>query len=620
MSMTAQFALRAFSLELVLIFLWTTGSNAQIDSINQLQQVEVTAQRINLTDIGKHTETIDSNTLSIKHHESLAGLLRIYTPLYVRSYGAGTLATLGIRGGGAAHTQILWNGIPLRNPMLGLVDLALIPSVFVDETSIHYGGHGAAFGSGAVGGLISVSNQQLNQQETFQLGMTAGSWGNRSGHIRINYGSGIVKFSSRIFMQDADNNYRYRISKESPEKNQVHNHIIDYGVLQEAYVPFASHHSVTARLWYQEAKRQLPPLTTQSTSKAAQQDKNLRTSLQWNYQGDKLQWQIKSAWLDETIDYQDTLILLFTHNRFTTWLGEASASFKLGEGIHFTGGLYTEISKGESANYLEGLSRTQSAVFSSVSFHTGDLIWRLQGREEVTEKKLSPLLFDIAAELPLPENVTFKTSFSRNYRMPTLNDLNWRPGGNPNLKPEEGFTFEAGLDHQVKTTNVTIQSSFNGYTRLMNEWIMWMPPVKDVSLFWSPINVAKVKSTGFEMRNDFTLTQKDWVINLRLGLDLTWSVFSTDIPEFRIEAGDRLFYVPVENVLTSLRFELHRWTLHYDHHWFGDATGINDAIDPFNLGNGGISYRFGKRKVTGSVFLQAENVWNVPYRIIERRP
>ncbi|HUR31422.1 MAG TPA: TonB-dependent receptor, partial [Saprospiraceae bacterium] len=520
----------------------------------------------------------------------------------------------------AAHTQILWNGIPLRNPMVGLVDLALIPSVFVDETSIHYGGHGAAFGSGAVGGMISVSNQKLQQQESIQIGMSAGSWGNRSGHIRINYGSGTLKFSSRIFIQDADNNYRYRVAKDLPEKNQVHNHILNYGLLQEAHIDLTSHHSLTARLWYQEAKRQLPPLTTQSTSKAAQQDKNLRMSLQWNYQGDKMQWQIKSAWLDETIDYQDTLILLFTHNRFTTWLGEASTSFKIGEGINFAGGLYTEISEGESVNYLAGLSRTHSAVFSSASFHTGKLIWRLQAREEVTEKKLSPFLFDIAAELPLPENVTFKTSFSRNYRMPTLNDLNWRPGGNPDLKPEEGFTFEAGLNHEVKTSNVTIHSSVTGYTRLMNEWIMWMPPVKDVSLFWSPINVAKVKSTGFETRNDFTLAQKKWSINLRIGLDLTWSVFSTDIPEFRIEAGDRLFYVPVENVLTSLRFDYNRWTLHYDHHWFGDATGINDAIQAFNLGNGGISYRFGKTRLAGSLFLQAENLWNVPYRIIERRP
>src|SRR5687768_7382051 len=125
---------------------------SQLDSMQHLNEVEVFAQRINLTDIGKHTDRIDSQLMSVKHHENLSSLLSSNTPLFIRSYGSGTLATLGIRGGSASHTQILWNGIPLRNPMLGLVDLALIPTAIIDQAAIHYGGHGAAFGSGAVGG------------------------------------------------------------------------------------------------------------------------------------------------------------------------------------------------------------------------------------------------------------------------------------------------------------------------------------------------------------------------------------------------------------------------------------------------------------------------------------
>ena len=94
--------------------------NAQLDTIQWLKEVEVTAERIDLTDIGKHTDQIDSSILLVKHYQNLATALAMETPLYVRSYGAGTLATLGIRGGSASHTQILWNGIPLRNPMVGL--------------------------------------------------------------------------------------------------------------------------------------------------------------------------------------------------------------------------------------------------------------------------------------------------------------------------------------------------------------------------------------------------------------------------------------------------------------------------------------------------------------------
>src|SRR4029078_7968648 len=134
----------------------------QIDSIIALHPVEVTAERIDFTDIGKHSENLDTNRIAKLRSATLASMIADQTPLYVRTYGNGTLATLGIRGGSAAHTQIIWNGIPIRNPMIGLVDIALIPSLFIDNASVHYGGHGSAFGSGAVGGLISISNETIN--------------------------------------------------------------------------------------------------------------------------------------------------------------------------------------------------------------------------------------------------------------------------------------------------------------------------------------------------------------------------------------------------------------------------------------------------------------------------
>ena len=80
---------------------------AQVDSTLQLQEIEVTAQRIILTDIGKHTEVLDSQALAIGQYSNLSSQLAMKTPLFVRSYGSGTLATLGIRGGSASHTQLL---------------------------------------------------------------------------------------------------------------------------------------------------------------------------------------------------------------------------------------------------------------------------------------------------------------------------------------------------------------------------------------------------------------------------------------------------------------------------------------------------------------------------------
>src|SRR4030095_7942452 len=476
------------------------------------------------------------------------------------------------------------------------------------------------FGSGAVGGLISISNQTVSPDNGASVNLAAGSWGLWAGDLQLDYGFKKLRFSSRLFSHHAENDYRFRLEENLPEQNQVHNQLKNQGFLQEVLYTINEKQWLTVRLWYQYADRQIPPTSTQTTSQAAQQDKILRTSLQWNYAGDKFHWQFKSAWLDETNDYQDTMILLYTHNQFHTWLSEGEVSFNPGPNVSIASGLYTEISEGESKNYFSGISRNQSAVFASGRFTAKDWLWRIQARQEVTEGIWSPLLADLSTEWSGIRHFTVKSSLSRNYRMPTLNDLYWRPGGNPDLKPEQGWTIEAGIHYKYSEQNVNISFSVTGYSRIIDQWIMWMPPVKDLREYWSPINVAKVKSRGIESRGTIGLLAGNWGFDFNAGLDLTYSTFETPLPEFQIEAGDQLFYVPVENILTGMTVHFFQMSGYYHHHWFGSSNGINDQHEAANIGSAGISGNFEIGKLKTSPYLQADNVWNVPYRMIDRRP
>jgi len=71
----------------------------------------------------------------------------------------GSIATSAIRGASAGHTVVVWNGLALQSPMLGLLDLSMLPSGLVDEVSIQYGGQSTLWGSGAIGGVIHLNNQ-----------------------------------------------------------------------------------------------------------------------------------------------------------------------------------------------------------------------------------------------------------------------------------------------------------------------------------------------------------------------------------------------------------------------------------------------------------------------------
>ena len=78
--------------------------------------------------------------------------------------------------------------------------------------------------------------------------------------------------------------------------------------------------------------------------------------------------------------------------------------------------------------------------------------------------------------------------------------------------------------------------------------------------------------------------------------------------------------MPIENLLVGCRIASAHWSGYYYHHWYGASSGINDDVESGNIGSAGMTYAFIYQKMKCALYLQADNVWNVPYRIIERRP
>jgi iron complex outermembrane receptor protein len=132
-----------------------------------LQEVTVTSSRFEQFNTGIKTQTIDSVSSIAYQTQSLSDLLGANSQVFIKSYGPG-LATSSFRGAGATHTAVLWKGFNLQNPMLGEVDFSLFNVDAAEKVTIQYGGNGALFGSGAVGGII-----QLQSAAKYQSGLHA---------------------------------------------------------------------------------------------------------------------------------------------------------------------------------------------------------------------------------------------------------------------------------------------------------------------------------------------------------------------------------------------------------------------------------------------------------------
>lgn len=96
----------------------------------------------------------------------------------------------------------------------------------------------------------------------------------------------------------------------------------------------------------------------------------------------------------------------------------------------------------------------------------------------------------------------------RIFRLPTMNDLFWSPGGNPNLIPESGWDLKASFSLRNKH-NIF---KFEAFAGRLNNGIIWRPN----GLFWQPIN-------------EFLIT--------RYGINSSWQVkWPSELVQFEIQA------------------------------------------------------------------------------------
>ena len=84
-------------------------------------------------------------------------MLQARTPLALKNYGPGQLATIALRGTSAQHTAVLWNGLNIMLPTLGQSDFALLSVGATTRVGVQPGPAAALYGSGAVGGAVLLT-------------------------------------------------------------------------------------------------------------------------------------------------------------------------------------------------------------------------------------------------------------------------------------------------------------------------------------------------------------------------------------------------------------------------------------------------------------------------------
>lgn len=662
---------RFFDILILVLLAAPLASQAQDEPRRTIPIKEVTVYgRRPMKEIGVQQTKFDSVVLKENIALSIADVLTFNSSIFVKSYGRATLSTVAFRGTSPSHTQVTWNGMRINNPMLGMTDFSMIPSYFIDDASLLHGTSSVSETGGGLGGAVRLSTKpQQNDGFGLQYVQGVGSFQTFDEFLRLTYGNKNWQLSTRAVYSSSPNEYKYRNHDKKENIYDENNKIIgqyypternrsgsfkDLHILQEAYYNTGNGDRFGLSAWYINSNRELPMLTTDYGEAAEfdnrQREHTFRGVLSWDHL--RSTWKVAAkagyihTWMayDYKRDAGNGIMTSMTRSRskVNTFYGQVDGEYYIGTKWLFTASLSAHqhlvesrdkniiLQQGDKA--IVGYDKGRIELSGSVSAK-----WRptervgvsLILREEMFGEEWTPLIPALFVDGVLSKrgNIVAKASVSRNFRFPTLNDLYFLPGGNPDLRKESGWTYDAGLSFAVGREGAySLLGSASWFDSHVKDWIIWLPTTKG---FFSPRNIKNVHAYGVELEADLAVAlSEDW----HLGLDGTFS-WTPSINEGEPmspadkSVGKQLPYVPEISATLTGELSWRTWSFlykwcHYSERYTMSSNdlSLSGNLPPYYMSNITLEKRFSLAWADLSLKGAVNNLFDEEYLSVLSRP
>ncbi|MEI9920596.1 MAG: TonB-dependent receptor [Bacteroidota bacterium] len=566
------------------------------DTTTLLNEVVITNTRLQAYAIGHYVQRVDSLTSKLSGVGNAAELFRKFGFGHIRSYGVGGLTTPSFRGTGASHTAILWNGINIISPLNGQSDLTLLPVTFIDDVQLQSGGSASLYGSGAIGGTIQFNNKAVfNQGLNVSLTENAGSFKTFFHGLSASYSSKRFITSTKVFQASAENNFPFLNDNFNPPKKDVRQHdaIEQHGVLQQNYFQINQRQLLSLRFWYQDNHVEIPEIASVTIpGKSTQRDQFFRSMIGWNYDYKNGHLFVQSAQVHHMLDYRNPNTNTVSITTFNSIINTFENTVDLGNDLEWTSG----------ANYtyedaIDVRSRNRFALYTAFKQQSGKWQNVLSARQETVNGKLTPFAPSFGLQYDAFKVLSFFGNVSRNYRIPTFNDLYWNDAtakGNPDLKMETSWSEEAGLK-----LNWIIQGQLALFSNQVDEMIYWTQTAGK----WSPQNLHKAWTRGLESMGTYrkTFGKVSGELTVRYSYTLATN-----------EDGKDLVFTPHHESGTTLRLG---WRSYYfsvtnNYTGFQYTDESNDVLKAYDVANAWLSKDLSFKKLTMMFMIEMNNMFN----------
>ncbi len=629
--------MKLISLSLLFVIFGTVQlvSNTAPDTI-QLGQIEVRASAIRLVEEIRKLEFDSLSMNTFKSHD-LSLMLRQNSPVFIKENGFGGLSTASFRGTAANHTVVLWNGVPINGPQLGQVDFSVIPVFLMDKVSVVAGTAGVQQAAG-IGGVVTVDNvPAFGRNLSIEAMQTAGSFSSFGSYLSVKAGNEKFVAQTRLFRKRSENDFYYLNTAAWPSQEMKHDNAswFDQGFLQEFHL-HAKNTVLSFASWNQWNERNLPPIMTNvgrgGNPKEYQHDAFSRNVITWKYYIGSLKLANRVSYFNESQNYYlkttssfepyAIVTLIDSDNRFQSWQNNFSANYQKTKYIieaAFDFGLENV----QTDNYLENPSRLSFGLTGRAAFYISNAL-SLKGQIRIESVNHSipgvQPFFELSYSPKRLKGLSINGTLGRVLRFPTMNDLYWFPGGNPDLKPERSLQSSLNIAYEAISHRVVSKSKVSIYVSDIKDWIQWRPTT---FMYWVPENVARVFARGFELNQQLDFQCGAWKMSIRGNYAFTLTTDESPVAKLDNYSGRQLIYIPRHHGNLMLRADYKEAYLNINSDYVGkrhvsynDDHLIYDYLPAYQLIGIGVGYRFKHVETT----LKVNNLLDKEYQAVLWRP
>ncbi|MCQ2608525.1 MAG: TonB-dependent receptor [Bacteroidales bacterium] len=594
----------------------------------QIDIVPIYAQPSFFNDGAKRVE-FDSLTLQTTLSSSLSDLLSHSTALILKNYGTeGMSSSVSLRGGGATRTQISWEGFPLNANSNGENNISQIPVSGFSTIAIDHSASATQFGNGTFGGAIELKNKPVwRKQVKASCLLSAASFDTYKTNVGYTIGNKNIQYSGSIFYTTSESDFEYYDYVRLENERRKNAEFTQWGTIQNLHIKLSEHIFAHGALWYQVNKSNLPALLGSDPNNAEKQTDSLFravASLQMIYPKTRVIY--KTMYINDYELY--TKKITPSAELYTTYSEIANISNmhslqlrqRLCKTLSFSAEAQGKIAKANVGDYGGEKRENSIAGIAAIQYKQSDFASSFSIRKEWNSQYIIPYIVNIGADYALlHKKLIIRATAGNKYRTPTFNDLYWVAWGNPDLKPEHGFSAESGFTYKIIAKDSTeLTTDFTIFHATINDMIMWTQQ----GAVWHPNNTAQAVLQGIELNANFNKTFNKFTIRNNFAINLNTShitkMYDADDSD---NIGHQLYYVPKFELAYRPQIEI--WNTNLSLHFHYESKryyALEKNLNAYFLADLGIQHTIHFQKTKLVIGGKINNITNTVYEQIRSYP